>query len=339
MLEAYRQHVAERNALGIPPLPLSAQQTKDLVALLQNPPAGEDAFLLDLLTHRVPAGVDDAAHVKAEFLEKVAKGQVKTTLISPVKATELLGTMLGGFNVKPLIDLLAVPATAAVAAEGLKKTLLVFDCFADVKALADKGNAEAKAVLTSWAEAEWFTSRPEVPASMTLTVFKVSGETNTDDLSPAPDAWSRPDIPLHALAMLKNPRPGIDADEPGQRGPVKQLDALRAKGHQIAYVGDVVGTGSSRKSATNSVLWWTGEDIPFVPNKRFGGVCLGTKIAPIFYNTMEDAGALPIELDVSKMETGDVIELRPYEGKAFKNGQVISEFTVKSDVIFDEVAA
>ena len=339
MLEAYRQHVAERNALGIPPLPLSAHQTKDLVALLQNPPAGEDAFLLDLLTHRVPAGVDDAAHVKAEFLEKVAKGQVKTALISPVKATELLGTMLGGFNVKPLIDLLAVPATAAVAAEGLKKTLLVFDCFADVKALADKGNAEAKAVLTSWAEAEWFTSRPEVPASMTLTVFKVSGETNTDDLSPAPDAWSRPDIPLHALAMLKNPRPGIDADEPGQRGPVKQLDALRAKGHQIAYVGDVVGTGSSRKSATNSVLWWTGEDIPFVPNKRFGGVCLGTKIAPIFYNTMEDAGALPIELDVSKMETGDVIELRPYEGKAFKNGQVISEFTVKSDVIFDEVRA
>ena len=339
MLEAYRQHAAERNALGIPPLPLSAPQTEDLVALLQNPPAGEDAFLLDLLTHRVPAGVDDAARVKATFLEKIAKGDVKVAQISPVKAAELLGTMLGGFNVKPLIDLLSIPATAAVAAEGLKKTLLVFDCFADVKALADKGNAEAKAVLQSWADAEWFTSRPEVPKSQTLTVFKVSGETNTDDLSPAPDAWSRPDIPLHALAMLKNSRPGIDADEPGMRGPVKQLAALQAKGNQIAYVGDVVGTGSSRKSATNSVLWWTGDDIPFVPNKRFGGVCLGTKIAPIFYNTMEDAGALPIELDVSKMETGDVIELRPYEGKALKNGVVISEFTVKSDVIFDEVRA
>ena len=339
MLVAYRQHAAERNALGIPPLPLSAKQTEDLVALLKNPPSGEESFLLDLLTHRVPAGVDDAARVKAAFLESVAKGELKVALISQAKAAELLGTMLGGFNVKPLIDLLSIPATAAVAAEGLKKTLLVFDTFADVKALADKGNAEAKAVLASWAEAEWFTSRPEVPKSLTLTVFKVSGETNTDDLSPAPDAWSRPDIPLHALAMLKNPRPGIDADEPGQRGPVKQIDALIAKGHQVAYVGDVVGTGSSRKSATNSVLWWTGEDIPFVPNKRFGGVCLGTKIAPIFYNTMEDAGALPIELDVSKMETGDVIELRPYEGKALKDGAVISEFTVKSDVIFDEVRA
>jgi len=339
VLVAYRQHAAERNALGIPPLPLSAKQTEDLVALLKNPPSGEESFLLDLLTHRVPAGVDDAARVKAAFLESVAKGELKVALISQAKAAELLGTMLGGFNVKPLIDLLSIPATAAVAAEGLKKTLLVFDTFADVKALADKGNAEAKAVLASWAEAEWFTSRPEVPKSLTLTVFKVSGETNTDDLSPAPDAWSRPDIPLHALAMLKNPRPGIDADEPGQRGPVKQIDALIAKGHQVAYVGDVVGTGSSRKSATNSVLWWTGEDIPFVPNKRFGGVCLGTKIAPIFYNTMEDAGALPIELDVSKMETGDVIELRPYEGKALKDGAVISEFTVKSDVIFDEVRA
>ena len=339
MLEAYRQHAAERAALGIPPLPLSAQQTEELVALLQTPPAGEESFLLDLLTNRVPAGVDDAAQVKATFLEKIAKGNIKVALISPVKAAELLGTMLGGFNVKPLVDLLSIPATAAIAAEGLKKTLLVFDCFADVKALADKGNAEAKAVLASWAEGEWFTSRPEVPQSLTLTVFKVSGETNTDDLSPAPDAWSRPDIPLHALAMLKNSRPGIDADEPGMRGPVKQLDALKAKGNQVAYVGDVVGTGSSRKSATNSVLWWTGDDIPFVPNKRFGGVCLGTKIAPIFYNTMEDAGALPIELDVSKMETGDIIELRPYEGKALKNGQVIAEFTVKSDVIFDEVRA
>ncbi|BAI75734.1 aconitate hydratase 2 (plasmid) [Azospirillum sp. B510] len=339
MLEAYRQHAAERAALGIPALPLTAKQTSELIDLLKAPPAGEEPFLLDLITHRVPAGVDDAARVKAGFLAAVAKGVDSSPLISKVKATELLGTMLGGFNVQPLIDLLADAECGTAAAEGLKKTLLVFDFFHDIKELADQGNANAKAVLQSWADAEWFTSRPEVPASLTLTVFKVSGETNTDDLSPAPDAWSRPDIPLHALAMLKNPRPGIEADEPGQRGPTKQLEALKQKGNLIAYVGDVVGTGSSRKSATNSVLWFTGEDIPFVPNKRFGGVCLGTKIAPIFYNTMEDAGALPIELDVNKMEMGDVIELRPYEGRALKNGEVIAEFTVKSEVIFDEVRA
>jgi aconitate hydratase 2 / 2-methylisocitrate dehydratase len=339
VLEAYRQHAAERAALGIPALPLSAKQTAELVDLLKAPPAGEEQFLLDLITYRVPAGVDDAARVKAGFLAAVAKGADASPLISKIKATELLGTMLGGFNVQPLIDLLSDAETGAAAAEGLKKTLLVFDFFHDVKELADKGNANAKAVLQSWADAEWFTSRPEVPAAMKLTVFKVTGETNTDDLSPAPDAWSRPDIPLHALAMLKNPRPGIEADEPGSRGPTKQLAELQKKGNLIAYVGDVVGTGSSRKSATNSVLWFTGEDIPFVPNKRFGGVCLGTKIAPIFYNTMEDAGALPIELDVNQMDMGDEIELRPYEGKALKNGAVISEFTVKSDVIFDEVRA
>ena len=339
MLEAYRQHVAERAALGIPPLPLSAQQTEQLVALLKAPPKGEEAFLVELITYRVPAGVDDAAKVKAGFLSAVAKGSETCALISRAKATELLGTMLGGFNIEAMIELLDCAQVGSIAAQGLKKTLLVFDYFHDVKAKADKGNTNAKAVLQSWADAEWFTSRPEVPKSLTLTVFKVTGETNTDDLSPAPDAWSRPDIPLHALAMLKNARPGIDADEPGSRGPVKQLEALKAKGNLIAYVGDVVGTGSSRKSATNSVLWFTGEDIPFVPNKRFGGVCLGTKIAPIFYNTMEDAGALPIELDVNKMDMGDVIELRPYEGKALKNGAVISEFKVKSDVIFDEVRA
>ncbi|MBI1905068.1 MAG: aconitate hydratase B, partial [Rhodocyclales bacterium] len=289
MLEAYRAHVAERAALGIPPLPLSKQQTEALVALLQNPPQGEAEYLLELITYRVPAGVDDAAKVKAEFLARLASGAESCALISKAKAVELLGTMLGGYNVKPLIDVLGDAEVGPVAAEGLKKTLLVFDFFHDVKELADKGNANAKAVLQSWADAEWFTSRPEVPASQKLTVFKVTGETNTDDLSPAPDAWSRPDIPLHALAMLKNPRPGIEADEAGARGPVKQLEALAKKGNLIAYVGDVVGTGSSRKSATNSVLWFTGEDIPFVPNKRFGGVCLGTKIAPIFYNTMEDA--------------------------------------------------
>jgi aconitate hydratase 2 / 2-methylisocitrate dehydratase len=339
MLTAYRQHEAERAALGIPALPLSAQQTADLIELLKAPPAGEEKALVELITYRVPAGVDDAAKVKASYLAAVAHGTEKCPLITREKATELLGTMLGGYNIHPLIELLGDATVGAIAAEALKKTLLMFDAFHDVKELADKGNANARGVLKSWAEGEWFTSRPEVPESLTITVLKVTGETNTDDLSPAPDAWSRPDIPLHALAMLKNPRPGITPEEEGKRGPVKFLQDLRAKGNLVAYVGDVVGTGSSRKSATNSVLWWTGEDIPFVPNKRFGGVCLGSKIAPIFFNTMEDAGALPIELDVSKMEMGDTVELRPYEGKALKNGQVIAEFALRSDVIFDEVRA
>ena len=339
MLKAYRDHVAERAALGIPPLPLSAKQTGELIELLKNPPKGEDATLVDLITHRVPAGVDDAAKVKASYLAAVAHGTEKCALLSAEKATELLGTMLGGYNLTPLIDLLDNKACAPVAAAGLKKTLLMFDQFHDVKEKADKGNAFAKEVIQSWADGEWFTSRPEVPKSITISVLKVTGETNTDDLSPAPDAWSRPDIPLHALAMLKNKRDGITPEEDGKRGPVKFIEDLRARGHLVAYVGDVVGTGSSRKSATNSVLWFTGEDIPFVPNKRFGGVCLGNKIAPIFYNTMEDAGALPIELDVSQMNMGDVIELRPYEGKALKDGKEIASFTVKSDVLFDEVRA
>ncbi len=339
MLQAYRDHVAERAALGIPPLPLSAKQTGELIELLKSPPAGEEATLVELITHRVPAGVDDAAKVKASYLAAVAHGTEKCTLISRARATELLGTMLGGYNISPLVDLLDDAAVAAEAAEGLKKTLLMFDQFHDVKEKAEKGNTFAKAVLQSWADAEWFTSRPEVPQSITVTIFKVTGETNTDDLSPAPDAWSRPDIPLHALAMLKNKRDGITPEEDGKRGPVKFIEDLRARGNLVAYVGDVVGTGSSRKSATNSVLWFTGEDIPYVPNKRFGGVCLGTKIAPIFYNTMEDAGALPIELDVNQMNMGDVVELRPYDGKAFKDGKEISSFQVKSDVLFDEVRA
>ncbi len=339
MLKAYRDHVAERTALGIPALPLNAKQTGELIDLLKNPPKGEEATLVDLITHRVPAGVDDAAKVKASYLAAVAHGTEKCALLSAEKATELLGTMLGGYNLTPLIDLLDSKTCAPIAAEGLKKTLLMFDQFHDVKEKADKGNAFAKAVVQSWADAEWFTSRPEVPKSITLSVLKVTGETNTDDLSPAPDAWSRPDIPLHALAMLKNKRDGITPEEDGKRGPIKFIEDLRARGHLVAYVGDVVGTGSSRKSATNSVLWFTGEDIPFVPNKRFGGVCLGSKIAPIFYNTMEDAGALPIELDVSQMNMGDVIELRPYEGKAYKDGKEIASFTVKSDVLFDEVRA
>ena len=339
MLQAYRTHVAERAAQGIVPLPLSAAQTADLIELLKAPPAGEEATLVELITHRVPAGVDDAAKVKASYLAAVAHGSEKCPLVSREKATELLGTMLGGYNIAPLIDLLDDKTVGAAAAEALKKTLLMFDAFHDVRAKADAGSANAKAVLQSWADAEWFTSRPEVPASITVSIFKVNGETNTDDLSPAPDAWSRPDIPLHALAMLKNARPGITPEEDGKRGPVRFIEELRARGHLVAYVGDVVGTGSSRKSATNSVLWFTGEDIPFVPNKRFGGVCLGTKIAPIFYNTMEDAGALPIELDVSQMNMGDTVELRPYEGKALKDGKVIAEFKVKSEVLFDEVRA
>ena len=339
MLKPYRDHVAERAALGIPPFPLSANQTGELIELLKNPPKGEETTLVDLITQRVPAGVDDAAKVKASYLAAVAHGTEKCTLISREKATELLGTMLGGYNLSPLIDLLDDATVGKVAAEALKKTLLMFDQFHDVKVKADKGNAHAKAVLQSWADAEWFTSRPEVPQSIKISVFKVTGETNTDDLSPAPDAWSRPDIPLHALSMLKNKRDGITPEEDGKRGPIKFVEDLRAKGNLVAYVGDVVGTGSSRKSATNSVLWFTGEDIPFVPNKRFGGVCLGNKIAPIFYNTMEDAGALPIELDVSQMNMGDVVELRPYEGKALKDGKVISEFKVKSAVLFDEVRA
>ena len=339
MLENYRQHVAERAALGIPPLPLTAQQTADVIELLKNPPAGEEAFLLDLITHRVPAGVDDAAKVKASYLAALALGKETCGLIPAEQATRLLGTMLGGYNISPLIELLDHPTLGTVAADGLKHTLLVFDAFHDIKEKADKGNANAKAVIQSWADGEWFTSRPEVPDSLTITVFKVTGETNTDDLSPAPDAWSRPDIPLHALAMLKNPRPGIEPDEPGKTGPMKFLESLKEKGHLVAYVGDVVGTGSSRKSATNSVLWLTGEDIPYVPNKRFGGVCLGGKIAPIFYNTMEDSGALPIELDVSDMNMGDVVELRPYEGRALKDGAVIAEFQLKSDVLLDEARA
>jgi aconitate hydratase 2 / 2-methylisocitrate dehydratase len=339
MLKAYRDHVAERAALGIPPLPLSAKQTAELIELLKSPPKGEETVLVDLITHRVPAGVDVAAKVKASYLAAVAHGSEKCALISRARATELLGTMLGGYNISPLVDLLDDAAVAKEAADALKKTLLMFDQFHDVKDKADKGNAHAKAVLQSWADAEWFTSRPEVPKSITLTIFKVAGEINTDDLSPAPDAFSRPDIPMHALAMHKNARPGVVPEEDGKRGPVKFINDLKAKGNLVAYVGDVVGTGSSRKSATNSVLWFTGEDIPFVPNKRFGGVCLGSKIAPIFYNTMEDSGALPIELDVSNMNMGDVVELRPYDGKALKDGKVIAEFKLKSDVLFDEVRA
>jgi aconitate hydratase 2/2-methylisocitrate dehydratase len=339
MLEKYRLHVAERAALGIPPLPLSAEQTAELTELLLAPPAGEADFLLELMTYRVPAGVDDAAKVKASFLAAVAEGSVECGLISAQRATELLGTMLGGYNIKPLVDLLKNEAVAQEAATALKKTLLMFDAFHDVTELMDQGNAYAKSVVESWAAAEWFTSRPPVAEKITVTVLKVDGESNTDDLSPAPDAWSRPDIPLHAIAMLKNARPGIVPDVDGEVGPVKLIAELTAKGHQVAYVGDVVGTGSSRKSATNSVVWYTGQDMPYIPNKRFGGVCLGNKIAPIFFNTQEDSGALPIEVDVSQLAMGDVVEIYPYAGKLVKNGAEIAQFKLKSEVILDEVQA
>ncbi|MCC6374405.1 MAG: bifunctional aconitate hydratase 2/2-methylisocitrate dehydratase, partial [Moraxellaceae bacterium] len=341
MLEAYRKHVAERAAQGVPPTPLNEQQTADLVELLKNPPAGEEAFLVDLLENRVPAGVDPAAYVKAAFLAAITKGEATSPLVDVKHAVKLLGTMLGGYNVQPLVSLLDRADLAADAVAALKNTLLMFDAFHDVEEKSKAGNAFAKELIQSWADAEWFTNRPEVPQKLTVTVFKVTGETNTDDLSPAQDAWSRPDIPLHANAMLKNARDGIFPDQAGTLGPVKQIEALKAKGHTVAYVGDVVGTGSSRKSATNSVLWFTGDDIPYIPNKRDGGVCIGSKIAPIFFNTMEDAGALPFEADVANLNTGDVIDIYPYEGKITKNGtdEVLSTFELKSQVLLDEVRA
>jgi len=341
MLDAYRSHVAERAAQGIPPLPLDAKQTAELIELIKGPQTADADYLMDMLTHRVPPGVDDAAKVKASFLAAVAHEDIVVGLISKAKATQLLGTMVGGYNVKPLIDLLDDSEVAAVAAQALKKTLLMFDFFHDVAHKASAGNAYAKDVMQSWADAQWFTERPEVPRKITVTVFKVPGETNTDDLSPAPDAWSRPDIPLHYLSMLKNTREGaaFKPEEESKRGPIKFIDELKAKGHLVAYVGDVVGTGSSRKSATNSVIWATGKDIPFVPNKRFGGVTLGGKIAPIFFNTQEDSGALPIEVDVSKLEMGDVIDVLPYDGKLLRNGEVLTEFQLKSEVLLDEVRA
>ncbi len=341
MLQEYRIHVQERASEGIVPKPLDAAQVADLVELIKTPPDGEEEFILDLITNRVPPGVDDAAYVKAGFLAALAKGEVSSPILSARKATELLGTMLGGYNIEPMIELLDDDDLADVAAAGLKKTLLMFDAFFDVKDKAEAGNVAAKSVMESWANAQWFTSRNKVSEKITVKVFKVSGETNTDDLSPAPDAWSRPDIPLHAKAMLKIARDGITPDEDGTVGPISQIEQLQQDGIPLAYVGDVVGTGSSRKSATNSVLWFMGQDIPYVPNKKSGGVCLGGKIAPIFYNTMEDSGALPIELDVQKMNMGDVIDIYPYEGVVRKHqdaDSVISEFEI-SPVLLDEVRA
>ncbi|HPE79107.1 MAG TPA: bifunctional aconitate hydratase 2/2-methylisocitrate dehydratase [Gammaproteobacteria bacterium] len=340
MLAAYRKHVEERATQGIPPLPLNAEQVNELVLLLKNPSAGEEQVLVDLLTDRVPPGVDEAAYVKAGFLAAVAKGEATSPLIDGHKAVELLGTMLGGYNIQPLIELLDDAELGELAAEQLKFTLLMFDAFHDVEEKAKAGNTNARAVIQSWADAEWFTRKPKLADEIKLTVFKVSGETNTDDLSPAQDAWSRPDIPLHALAMLKNARDGIEPDDAGKVGPMQAIGALKQKGLPLAYVGDVVGTGSSRKSATNSVLWHMGDDIPFVPNKRAGGVVLGGKIAPIFFNTVEDSGALPIECPVENLNMGDVIVIKPYAGTIENDaGEVISEFSLKTEVLLDEVRA
>ena len=332
MLEAYKKIEKERAELGIPPEPLDAEQTADLVELIkENSDDGE--LLLDLLINRVPAGVDDAAYVKAAFLNDIATKKITCDLIDPTKATFYLGTMLGGYNVEPLINLLDDDECGNEAVKALSQTLLVFDAFNDV-AEKSKDSSNAAKVLKSWAEAEWFTSKPEVPQSITTTVFKVPGETNTDDLSPAPDAWSRPDIPLHALAMYKMPRQGLSND------PLGEIKKLKEKGHPVCLVGDVVGTGSSRKSATNSVLWHMGDDIPFIPNKRTGGICIGTKIAPIFFNTMEDAGTLVFEADVEKMESGDVITIFPHEGKIEnESSENISSFELKSETFLDEVRA
>ena len=340
MLEAYREHVAERASLGIPPKPLTAQQVAELVELLKAPPAGEEEALLELISERVPPGVDEAAYVKAGFLSAIAKGDTECPLIDREAAVKLLGTMLGGYNIETLVGLLADDALGALAAEQLKHTLLMFDAFHDVEELAKGGNANAQAVMSSWAEGEWFTANAEVPESIKVAVFKVTGETNTDDLSPAPDAWSRPDIPLHALAMYKMTRDGLEPEEHGVKGPMAQVEAVKSKGLPVAFVGDVVGTGSSRKSATNSVLWFFGDELEGVPNKKGGGICIGGKVAPIFYNTMEDAGALVFEAPVDELGMGDVIEIRPYDGRILsESGDTLSEFELKSDVLLDEVRA
>ncbi|OOF83015.1 bifunctional aconitate hydratase 2/2-methylisocitrate dehydratase [Rodentibacter ratti] len=340
-LTEYQTHVNQRAAQGVVPLPLNAQQTAELVELLKNPPQENQNLLVELFESRIPTGVDEAAYVKAAFLADLIKGNTQSPLISPQKAVQLLGTMQGGYNIEPLIDTLEIDELAPLAVKALSHTLLMFDNFYDVAQKAKQGNTYALQILQSWANAEWFLSRPQLAEKLTYTVFKVSGETNTDDLSPAQDAWSRPDIPLHALAMLKNPREGIEPDEAGVIGPMRQIESLKQKGFPLVYVGDVVGTGSSRKSATNSVLWLMGEDMPYIPNKRTGGIVLGGKIAPIFFNTMEDAGALPIELDVSGLNMGDVIDIYPYAGKVCKHNtdEVLSTFKLKTDVLLDEVRA
>ena len=336
-VESYKAHVDERSEIGLPPLPLNATQVKELVEVMNEPSNTEGVTeIQSLIRERVPAGVDDAARHKASYLTEVANGS-DNKYFTREEATEILGQMQGGYNVDPLIKLLDDEKLGPVAAEALKHTILVFDAFHDITEKA-KTNELAKSVLQSWADAEWFTARPDVKDGK-YTVFKVSGETNTDDLSPAPDAWSRPDIPLHAKSMLKIGRAGINPETEGEIGPLSQIEGLKEKGHPLVYVGDVVGTGSSRKSATNSVLWYIGDDIPNIPNKRTGGVCLGGKIAPIFFNTMEDSGALPIEVDVSALEMGEVITISAKSGFIQRENGDKVEFELKTPVILDEVRA
>ena len=329
MFDAYQKHVAERAADGLPPLPLEAQQVAELIELIKAPAGVDTEQLMALLVHRVPPGVDQAAYVKAAFLTDVANGSTTCELISREYAVELLGTMLGGYNIQALIACLDDEITAPAAVKALSHTLLIYDAFHDVSEKS-KSNDFAKQVIQSWADAEWFTSKPVLADEITVTVYKVPGETNTDDLSPATEAWSRPDIPLHAKSMLVSK----------MENPIQTIEELKKKGHPIAYVGDVVGTGSSRKSAINSVLWHMGNDIPFVPNKREGGVVLGGKIAPIFFNTAEDSGALPIECDVEKMNTGDVIRIRPCDGVVLNEaGDELCKFDLRPTTIPDEVRA
>ena len=341
MLENYRKHVAERAAESIPPKPLNPEQVAGLIELLKNPPAGEEEFLVELLAERVPPGVDEAAYVKAGFLSAIAKGEETCELISKESAVQILGNMHGGYNITTLVELLDDNDLVELAAEELKHTLLMFDAFHDVEEKHKAGNKFATEIMQSWADAEWFTSRDDLPEKITASVYKVTGETNTDDLSPAPDAWSRPDIPLHARAMYKMRREGIEPEKQGEIGPLAQIEEIKAKGHPVAFVGDVVGTGSSRKSATNSVLWFFGEDLPGVPNKRGGGICIGSNVAPIFFNTMEDAGALVFEANVEKMNMGDVIDIYPLDGviKNSETGEVLAEYSYKSKVLLDEVRA
>ncbi|MEY2700432.1 MAG: hypothetical protein RIQ52_1187 [Pseudomonadota bacterium] len=334
MLEQYHEEAAERATLGLVPKPLTAAQTAALVQRLQDAPGEDTPECLELLIHRVPAGVDEAAYVKAGFLAGIAEGSILSPVVTPEEAVRLLGTMLGGYNVAPLIELLDEPALADAAAEALSGILLIFDAYHDVVEKADAGNTAARKVLQAWADASWFTARPVVPECLTFTIFKVPGETNTDDLSPATDAWSRPDIPLHALSMYKMPREGVN-------NAAQQIAELAAKGYPVALTCDVLGTGSSRKSATNSVLWYTGEDITYIPNKRAGGVCLGGKIAPIFFNTMEDSGALPIECDVTALQTGDVVDIYPYQGRLCRHGtgELLASFELRTPILLDEVRA
>ena len=341
MLKEYRQHIKERAKQGVMPQPLNDIQTSALIDLLKEPPVGEEDCILDIFTQRIPAGVDQAAYIKAGFLSAISKGEASSPLIDDIKAIELLGTMLGGYNITALIDALDNEKLAPIASNAISHTLLMFDSFYDVKTKMENGNPHAKNIMQSWAHGTWFTSRPEIAEKITVTVFKVTNETNTDDLSPAPDAWSRPDIPLHAQAMLKMEREGIIPDEVGRVGPIQQIEALKKHGYPLAYVGDVVGTGSSRKSAVNSMLWHIGSDIPFIPNKRNGGYCLGGKIAPIFFNTLEDAGALAIECDVAQMRMGDIIDIYPYEGiiKIHDTDTTLCQFSLKTNTLMDEVRA